>query len=104
MRLLSKEAQLADHRQKVQEVIKQIYAYDYFVAGWQEVKHKKPLEECSTEELLRPFQDFWSLLPDSRSCRREPFFAICDLAEEYCFGDWREEVTPRCSDEPDEAS
>ena len=25
-------------------------------------------------------------LPDSGSIRRAPFFAVCDLAESYCFG------------------
>jgi hypothetical protein len=32
-------------------------------------------------------QVLWELLPNSSSCRRRPFWLLCDLAEWYCFGD-----------------
>ena len=46
----------------------------------------QPLPGLTVEELLKPFQDFWSSLPETLSIRRFPFFPVCDLAESYCFG------------------
>lgn len=31
------------------------------------------------------FQYLWEELPDQPSIRRQPFFAVCDIAELYCF-------------------
>lgn len=78
---------MTQYLEQVKIVIEQIYAYDYFVQLWESVKHTKPLEECTREELLQPFQRMWEALPDSSAIRREPFFAICNLAEDYCFND-----------------
>lgn len=73
--------------ENVKVCIAHIYAHDYFVAEWEKVKHKKALEECDKSELLAPFQDLWDLLPDNAACRRPPFFQVCNLAEEFVFGD-----------------
>lgn len=67
--------------------VEQIENDDYYPARWVKVKHVKPLEQCNREELLKPFQDLWEILPDSPAIRCGPFFKICDLAEEYCFGE-----------------
>lgn len=64
-----------------------IRAHDYFAHIWEEVEHQKPLEDCTKEELLKPFQDMWERLPDNMGIRRPPFFDICHLAEEYVFGE-----------------
>lgn len=71
---------------KVQDVIDAIYREDYYIMKWLAVKHTKPLTGLTVEELLKPFQDFWSSLPETLSIRRFPFFQVCDLAESYCFG------------------
>lgn len=76
---------------RVKDTIDHIYAYDYFVSQWEKVKHTQPIYEINDmNTLLKPFQDFYDKLPDSSACRRDPFFAVCDLAEEWCFGEWRE--------------
>jgi hypothetical protein len=67
--------------------VEQIYAYDYFVSVWERVKHSQPLEDCSKEQLLKPFQDMWEAVPDTAHIRRVPFNLICNLAEEYVFGE-----------------
>lgn len=77
---------LDDWRKQVEHVIHEIHTHAYFVDRWKRVEHKKPLALCSKHELLEPFQHFWELLPDHRSIRVHPFFLVCDLAEEYCFG------------------
>lgn len=33
------------------------------------------------------FQDFWEALPDNASIRFGAFYKICDIAEQYCFGE-----------------
>lgn len=71
---------------KVQDVIGAIFREDYYVMNWNVVKHTKPLTGLTLEEILKPFQDFWNQLPDSKAVRRAPFFDVCDLAEAYCFG------------------
>lgn len=70
---------------KVQVVIDEIFREDYYVMKWDVVKHTKPLTGLTVEELLKPFQDFWSSLPDSKAARRFPYFLVCDLAESYCY-------------------
>lgn len=32
--------------------------------------------------LVVMWNNFWMALPDDKSCRREPFFELCDLCEE----------------------
>lgn len=61
-----------------------IVEHDYYVNLWARVKHTKPIDECSVGEALKPFQDFWELLPDSIAIHRPPFSLICELAGEYC--------------------
>lgn len=70
-------------RERVDACIAAIYNYDYYLHLWEEVRHSKSLDECTTAELLRPFQDFWEILPDTPAIQRVPFYKICDLAEEY---------------------
>lgn len=77
---------LDDWRAQVEHVIREIHHHGYFVDRWTKVEHKKPLQQCSKSELLAPFQHFWELLPDHAGIRTHPFFLVCDLAEEYCFG------------------
>lgn len=72
---------------KAEECIKDIYAHDYFVSIWEQVRHQKDIVDCTMDELLGPFQRFWEALPDSSGIRRFPFFKICDLAEQYMYGD-----------------
>lgn len=72
---------------KALDVIASIYEQDFYVSIWESVAHKQPITELEKRDILKPFQDFWNTLPDTPYIRREPFFAICDLAEEYMFGD-----------------
>ncbi len=78
---------LEELRKQAQACIDDIKREDYYVTRWEVCQHKKPLADCTREELLKPFQDFWELLPDSGNIRRTPFFAVCNLAEEYMMGD-----------------
>ncbi len=79
----------------IRKVIQAIHDENYFVLRWEQVKHKKPLEEyTSLKEVLEPFQLFWEALPDSPAIHRAPFTAICALAEEYCFGTLTGEEVP----------
>lgn len=80
-------------RAKAQETAQAIEDQGYYTERWAKACEGQPLiEEAKDHEaLLARFQRMWELLPDSRDIRRAPFFAICDLAEEYCFGDWRDE-------------
>jgi hypothetical protein len=72
---------------KVEAVVKEIKSDHYYLHIWKNVSHKKPLDECTRTELLKPFQDFWNALPDTKSIRTGPFFKICDLAVEWVFGE-----------------
>jgi hypothetical protein len=38
--------------------------------------------EHADTKLIKMWNDFWILLPDSSSIRRVPFFELCDLCEE----------------------
>lgn len=78
---------LDDWVEQVKHCISEIHREAYFVDRWLKVQHKKPLARCTKDELLEPFQDFWESLPDHAGIRRHPFYQVCDLAEEYCFGD-----------------
>ena len=48
-------------------------------------------EPETPEEIVLFWQRFWESLPDSKSIRRDPFYLICDIAENYMnphfFGD-----------------
>lgn len=78
--------ELADLRLRVAGCVEAIVAYDYYQHLWHPLAHKKPLDECNRNELLTPFQAFWEALPQSMNIRRQPFFTVCDLAEELLFG------------------
>ena len=69
----------------VEAVIAAMRREDYYLSLWDAVKHTKPLSAHTLDSLLKPFQDFWNMLPESKSIRRVPFFGVCDLAEAYCF-------------------
>lgn len=69
----------------VQSVIDAIWRAEYYLPQWDAVRHTTALSGMVLEEMLKPFQDFWDALPDSKSVRRAPFFDVCDLAEAYCF-------------------
>ena len=72
---------------KVSQCVEAINGAQYYLHIWKNVSHTKPLNECTRNELLKPFQDFWEKLPDKQEIRGYPFFLICDLAEEYLMGD-----------------
>ncbi len=74
---------MSNYLSRVKECVESIQKEEYFLPIWEKVKHQKPLELCTDEELLEPFQNFWDSLPDHRGIRRYPFFKICDLAEDY---------------------
>lgn len=77
----------AEQLTRAKHAIEMMAAYDYYLHLWDDVKHNKPLEDCTREELLMPFQLLWEALPDNTAIRRPPFFEICDLAEEFVNGD-----------------
>lgn len=78
---------LSDWVREARHCIHEIHTHAYFLDRWRSVEHTKPLEDCNKMELLKPFQDFYQLLPLKTAVRVHPFFLVCDLAEEYCFGD-----------------
>lgn len=39
-------------------------------------------EDYSDAELITMWNDFWAALPEDKAIRREPFFELCNLAEE----------------------
>lgn len=95
----SKDAMDSMWKERAAQVARHIVEEGYYIGRWDRVKHKKPIAECTKAEALRPFQDFWEALPDSPAIRQGPFFDICDLAEEYCFGtDGDEEAASRTID------
>lgn len=51
-------------------------------------------EPWNKDEIVLFWHRFWSLLPDSKSIRRDPFYLICDIAENY--------MDPEFMSEPDE--
>lgn len=38
--------------------------------------------EYNDQDLVMMWNEFWLRLPDDMSCRRAPFFELCDLCEE----------------------
>jgi hypothetical protein len=38
--------------------------------------------ESTDRQLVKMFNDFWMLLPDSPIIRQGPFFELCDICEE----------------------
>ncbi|WP_407306968.1 hypothetical protein [Acinetobacter sp.] len=38
-------------------------------------------ESYEDKKIIHMCHDFWEALPDSPSIRREPFFALCNIAE-----------------------
>jgi hypothetical protein len=79
---------LALLRLQANACIERIEKEHYYPRIWDRVKNPIPPSEAKTrEEILKQFQDFWEALPDSPEIRTGAFFPICDLAEEYCFGE-----------------
>ena len=71
---------------KVQDAI---YKEEYYVSLYEAALRHNNMSvasidqsEFSDQQLITMMNDFWSLLPDSPSIRREPFFALCDICEE----------------------
>lgn len=48
---------------------------------------KLDFDEFSEYKVGQWFQDFWEALPDSASIRFGAFYKICDIAEEFCYGE-----------------
>lgn len=69
----------------VQSVIDSIWRAEYYLPLWGAVRHANALSGLTLEGLLKPFQDFWNQLPESKAIRRDPFFDVFELAEAYCF-------------------
>lgn len=75
---------LRDFHSEAIACVQRIEAEGYYPEIWAQVKHDRPIINCTVAEALAPFQDFWEALPDSPAIRFGPFFTICDLASEFC--------------------
>lgn len=65
-----------------------IFAADYYTSLYLSALEKYGMTVDSVnagnytdEKIIRLANTFWEMLPDSRAIRREPFFALCDIAE-----------------------
>ena len=85
--MMAQDTELVRWREKAARCTKEIEQSNYYPELWAKVKHKKPLGAYDKGELLRPFQKLWDSIPDSPAIHVWPFSLICDLAEEYVFGD-----------------
>ncbi len=68
-------------QQKHKELIELIYAYDYYVRIFNQVKEKCPVDENDANSVTSFWNDFWFALPYSPAIHRPPFNQICDIAE-----------------------
>lgn len=71
---------------KHRKVYNDVYNNDYYLLLFEQVCEKYGglgeafgLQDPNKINLF--WNDFWYSLPDSQSIRREPFYAICELAE-----------------------
>lgn len=74
---------MTDYMAKVIVLERSIYANDYYVGLWEKMKEERDITCLSDVELCELLNDFWYVLPDSRSIHREPFYELCDLCTEY---------------------
>lgn len=72
---------MTDYMAKVIVLERSIYANDYYVGLWEKMKEERDITCLSDVELCELLNDFWYVLPDSRSIHRPPFYALCDLCE-----------------------
>lgn len=75
----------SDQISEIDSVIRAIYDEGYYVELWERVYRRRtaPLDTLSPCEAYKVFNDFWEALPDTRSIRHGPFYAVCDMAEKY---------------------
>lgn len=65
-----------------------VFANDYYTSIYLSAlgKHGMSVDSVkagrhSDAEIVRVANTFWEWLPDTSAIRREPFFALCDIAE-----------------------
>lgn len=70
------------------EAVNLIYATGYYVALFEHVLATSGVTKAdilnktlSDARVVLLMHDFWCELPDSKEIRRQPFFLICDIAE-----------------------
>ena len=70
-------------------LIIQIIAHNYFVVEFNEALKSQDMAVVGIQEglyddqqLIMMWNEMWLALPDDASCRRQPFFELCDLCEE----------------------
>lgn len=73
---------------KMVELQEAILDNDYYVSLYNKVLERHGVtigdvsDECITPtEAITICHTFWTVLPDSKSIRREPFYKLCELAE-----------------------
>ena len=72
---------MTDYMAKVIDLERSIYSNEYYVNLWEQVKDGRDIKCLSDVTLCEMLNDFWYVLPDSRSIHRPPFNALCDLCE-----------------------
>lgn len=77
---------MTEIQEKAVLIQERIFSEVYFTRLWEEVLirygvQKENLGTLHDRDIVRLMHYFWVALPDSKSCRRGPFFQICDLAE-----------------------
>lgn len=77
---------MIDLQQQIMDNDYYVELYDLSLIGNQMHFDGITEEEYSDDQIINLCNDFWLALPDSPSIRRQPFFALCDIAE-HCFDD-----------------
>lgn len=78
-----------DIKKKAATVTNEIYREHYFTERFNRVLSRHQVdrdalmaEDVSEKVVISIFNDFWIMLPDDKSARRDPFFDVCDIAEQ----------------------
>lgn len=84
-------------QQAMIDLQQQIYDSDYFLDTYDRVVKQNNMFQLwigkgsyPDDTIIMFCNNFWLALPDSPSIRRQPFFALCDIAEK-CFDEGEEE-------------
>jgi hypothetical protein len=77
-----------DLRQKMADIQGEIFAHRYYVEIYKRILSQLQITSSNIsamkyprERVIRLAHYFWNALPDSPAVRREPFFKLCDIAE-----------------------
>lgn len=80
-------------QQQMNELVKAIYAQDYYIDLFVLNMNKHSMGVCGCAEfeysdakIIDFANDFWLDLPDDPAIRTGPFWLLCDIAE-HCFDD-----------------